>query len=310
MEMKPKVILIIALVLGLITSGAVYFMMDNMQGEPVAKKTVSVVVATKDIQPRMTIEEGLVKVKQMPKEMVHPQAINSLSEVKGNLVLKKIIAGEQILKPRLLNEKGDSPGLAFNLEPSQRAVTVAVNEVIGVAGFLTPGDHVDVVGVFTSNSGDEAIAKTVLQNIKVLAVAQDMVNGKDQEPKVTKSVTLAADLKDAEKLILADARGDIRLALRSVKNKSNVVTDGIKIAEIIKQEDEPTERYQEVSPKVKDAPISKELDRDRSAKQNGEVTKENQAESFTTKVRKKREIKKEIEIIRGAKKNYIQVPMQ
>jgi len=308
--MKPKVILIVALVLGLITSGAVYFMMDNMQGEPVAKKTVSVVVATKDIQPRMTIEEGLAKVKQMPKEMVHPQAINSLSEVKGKLVLKKIIAGEQILKPRLLNEKGDSPGLAFNLEPTQRAVTIAVNEVIGVGGFLTPDDRVDVVGIFTSNSGDEAIAKTVLQNIKVLAVAQDMVNGKDQEPRVTKSVTLAAELKDAEKLILADARGDIRLALRSVKNKSNVVTNGIEINEIIKKQDMPTERYQEVSPKIKSAPTSKELDKDRSTKQNGEATKESQAKSFTAKVRKKREIKKEIEIIRGAKKNYIQVPMQ
>jgi pilus assembly protein CpaB len=298
--MKPKVVLIIAVILGLITSGLVYYMMDNSQSESVATKLAPVVVATQNIQSREMIKKGSVQIKQVPKEAIHRQAITSLSQVTGKLALKEIIAGEQILKPRLLAEKDLRSVLAFNLSDKQRAVTVAVNEIRGVAGFLTPGDYVDIIGVFASNLNQGAISKTVLQNLKVLAVAQDMINDRKQKPKVTKSVTLAVNLDEAEKLILADNKGDIRLILRSIKDKSRVVSNGIEFDKIVGEE--PKEEKQEVKPKAvqKPEPVSKKA-----------TDKKIEESDKTEEVTKTKEItNKKIEVIRGEKKSYIQVPLE
>ena len=298
--MKPKVVLIIAVILGLITSGLVYYMMDNSQSESVATKLAPVVVATQNIQSREMIKKGSVQIKQVPKEAIHRQAITSLSQVTGKLALKEIIAGEQILKPRLLAEKDLRSVLAFNLSDKQRAVTVAVNEIRGVAGFLTPGDYVDIIGVFASNSNQGAVSKTVLQNLKVLAVAQDMINDRKQKPKVTKSVTLAVNLDEAEKLILADNKGDIRLILRSIKDKSRVVSNGIEFDKIVGEE--PKEEKQEVKPKAvqKPEPVSKKA-----------TDKKIEESDKTEEVTKTKEItNKKIEVIRGEKKSYIQVPLE
>ncbi|SJZ44575.1 Flp pilus assembly protein CpaB [Selenihalanaerobacter shriftii] len=295
--MKPKVILIIAILLGLITSGTVYFMMDNAQQKPVKKPQISVVIAKQDIQSRETIKESMVQIKKVPKEMMHPQAFKKISEVVGQPVLKKIIAGEQVLKPRILNKKQLSSELAFNLDDHQRAVTIAINEVIGVAGFLTPGDYVDIVGVFSNNSGDQTLSKTILQNIKVLAVAQDMVNDENQKPKVTKSITLAVDLDNAEKLILADAKGDIRLALRSVQNQSREVSSGVELDEMLGQKlgrDESTSEVTNRESKAKEPkPVEPKIVK-KTSKQNSD-----------------KEVKGEkVEVIRGTEKSHVIVPPQ
>lgn len=249
--MNFKVVLVIAVILGLITSGAVYFMMDNMQQEAVKEQPkASVVVAKQDIEPREQITESKVQLKQVPQETVHSQAVTSISQAVEKFALKDIISGEQLLKPRLLDKEEVSSGLAFNLADDKRAVTVPVTEVSGVAGFLTPGDYVDVVSVFSAYEDQQTVAKTVLQKVKVLAVAQDMVRDRDQKPKVTKSVTLGVGLAEAEKLVLADRKGEIRLVLRSAQNESFSMSNGVRFEELVGNlEEEETDNKDQTADK-------------------------------------------------------------
>ena len=93
-----------------------------------------------------------------------------------------------------------------------RAVSVRVNDVVGVAGFLLPGNHVDVVTAY--RDGQETRSETVVQNVKVLAVDQTASTDKN-EPVVVRAVTLEVTPADAEKLVLAEQRGAIQLALRN-----------------------------------------------------------------------------------------------
>ncbi|MFO7820342.1 MAG: Flp pilus assembly protein CpaB, partial [Halanaerobacter sp.] len=216
--MNAKMVVIIAIILGLITSVLVYTMLGTpQQQEEDSEEKVSVVVAKDNIKARQKINEEMVELKKVPQSQAHYEALNSVEKVEDRYVSNKIIAGEQILKSRLYAKEEINSVLAFNLDTKKRAVTVAVNEVTGVAGFLIPGDYVDVVGVFSRP--DNTVAKTVLQNVKVLAVAQDMTSNEEMKAEVKKSVTLAVDLKEAEKLVLADREGKIRLALRSPNDK-------------------------------------------------------------------------------------------
>ncbi|ADL11783.1 Flp pilus assembly protein CpaB [Acetohalobium arabaticum] len=249
--MNFKVVIVIAVILGLITSGAVYFMMDNMQQEAVKEQPkASVVVAKQNIEPREQITRSKVQLKQVPQETVHSQAVTSISQAVEKFALKDIISGEQLLKPRLLGKEEVSSGLAFNLADDKRAVTVPVTEVSGVAGFLTPGDYVDVVSVFSTYEAQQTVAKTVLQKVKVLAVAQDMVRERDQKPKVTKSVTLGVGLAEAEKLVLADRKGEIRLVLRSAQNESFSMSNGVKFEELVGNlEEEGTDNKEQIADK-------------------------------------------------------------
>lgn len=115
-----------------------------------------------------------------------------------------------MLWSRLL-PKGTVPGLSYNIPEDKRAVTVAVNEVIGVAGFIKPGDKVDVIATFAF---DPPQSTTILQNVTVLAIAQEMQSDAEQKAKLSTSVTFALSPSQAERLVLAESLGEIRLALR------------------------------------------------------------------------------------------------
>ena len=98
-----------------------------------------------------------------------------------------------------------------------RAVSVRVNDVVGVAGFLLPGNRVDVVAAYRERS--DVLSETVVQNVKVLAIVQSASSDKN-EPVVVRAVTLEVTPADAEKLILAEQRGSIQLALRNPLDES------------------------------------------------------------------------------------------
>jgi len=102
--------------------------------------------------------------------------------------------------------------LAAVVAPNMRAVSVRVNDVIGVGGFLQPGNHVDIVSAF--RDGQDSHSETVVQNVKVLAVDQTASSDKN-EPAIVRAVTLEVTPEDAEKLVLAEHRGVIQLALRN-----------------------------------------------------------------------------------------------
>ena len=287
--MKPKVVVVIAIILGLITSVLVYTMLGTPQHqEQEPEQMVSVVVAKENINSRNKITAEMLTTKEIPKNQAHFESFAAIDKVKGRYASAKIIAGEQVLKSRLYAKEEINSMLAFNLDPKKRAVTVAVNEVIGVAGFLIPGDYVDVVGVFSD--ADNSVAKTVLQNVKVLAVAQDMTSNKDMKPQVKKSVTLAVGLAEAERLVLADREGEIRLALRSPKNEIKTGSTGFSLNKLIGRKVEST---------VDESETEKQEVESKATVSNQDTETAEEVEQT-----KKEEISKKVEIIKGNEKIY------
>jgi pilus assembly protein CpaB len=129
-----------------------------------------------------------------------------------------------------VQERSAALGLAFVVNPGMRAVTVALDPVIGVAGFLRPGNHVDVVATFNINDG--AVTKTVLQDQILLATGSQVINtseapGRGTQQENVPNATLSLDPADAEKLILAESKGKLRLTLRAQGDTVLAPTRGI-----------------------------------------------------------------------------------
>jgi pilus assembly protein CpaB len=127
-------------------------------------------------------------------------------------------------------------GVAAVTDPNKRAMSVKVDDVIGVAGFIKPADRVDVMVTIEpeANKQGHAIAKIILENVKVLAAGTQMERkGKDEEPKPVQVITVEVDVEEAEKLALASTQGKLRLALRNPLNSERVLTKGAQVRSLL-----------------------------------------------------------------------------
>jgi pilus assembly protein CpaB len=180
--------------------------------------TVPVAIAVMDIPFAATVEPRHVAVIQMFADTVPEGAFSSVAAVEGKIARSSIIKGELLLAPRFASP-GDGSILATAVGENMRAMSVRVNDVVGVAGFLLPGNRVDVVAAY--REGQQTRSETVIQNVKVLAVDQT-ASTDSNEPVVVRAVTLEVTLEDAEKLVLAEQRGSIQLALRNPRDEELV----------------------------------------------------------------------------------------
>jgi pilus assembly protein CpaB len=185
-----------------------------------------VLVAAADISPGTAITQGLVKTVNWPQELMPPNAASSLNQLEGRVVSSPLSAGEPILFTKLAPE-GAYRGLAGLLAEGRRALSVRVDDVSGVAGFVHPGDHVDVLVEMAMPDGKEHFSKTILQNIAVLSAGQVWEQILDQKPVVVNTVTLVLTSEQAEILNLASNQGRIRLALRNRNDVAPVETSGV-----------------------------------------------------------------------------------
>ncbi|MFQ5544963.1 MAG: Flp pilus assembly protein CpaB [Acidiferrobacterales bacterium] len=176
-----------------------------------AAATTPVVVAALKISFGQKIEGAHVKAIAMPNESVPKGVFNEPAEVEGMVATQALIPGEIVFQERVAEHIGGST-LAVMVTPKMRAVTVRVNDVIGVAGFLLPGNKVDVLA--SRKNRKQAVTRTLLQDIKVLAVDQKASPDKD-EPVIVRAVTLEMSPKQAEKLVKARVEGSLQLTLRN-----------------------------------------------------------------------------------------------
>jgi pilus assembly protein CpaB len=174
---------------------------------------VTVVVAAMEIPFATKIEPRHVKLITLPRNAQVGDHFEKADEVVGLIATQKQVSGEILLKEQFADRTGGST-LAALLKADMRAVTVRVDDVVGVGGFLLPGNHVDVVASRLINSTQRAEAQTVLQNLNVLAVDQTASQDKDQ-PVVVRAVTLEVTPKQAEVLVRAREEGKIQLTLRN-----------------------------------------------------------------------------------------------
>jgi pilus assembly protein CpaB len=211
---RGTMLIVFAIACGLVAAGTVYIYLGRaMAPKPVSAETVTVVAAKSAISPRTKLTQDLVYVREIPVEAVHPKAVRDIDTVIGLIAKYEILEGEQIILDRLYRED-ERIGLVSSVPSHMRAVTVPVDEVVGVAGFVKPGDRVDII-VTASGVGETGdVAFTALEDIEVLAVAQEMEDKSQGKAKVSTSVTLSVKPGEAERLALAEKIGKLRLALR------------------------------------------------------------------------------------------------
>ena len=170
---------------------------------------VNVVATAADVPVGVTIEPAHVKVLALPPEVVTEGTVTDMNAVLGKVAIQPLYVGEILVQKRL-SEKAGGTALSVIIEHGKRALTVRVNDIIGVAGFLLPGSRVDLIWIRGKGSSTE----TLLQNLKVLAVDQRASSDKN-EPVVVRAVTLEVTPKQAEIIARATAEGQVRFTLRN-----------------------------------------------------------------------------------------------
>ena len=180
---------------------------------------------------RSDLDLGQAITAEMLQPVVWPagaQPVGSFSDAKllqGRVVRASIYKGEPVLEPKLAPE-GTKAGLDSIIKAGHRAITVKVNEVVGVAGFLAPGSYVDLL-VNIKDDRDRAISRVVLERIMVLAVAQEARRPDESKARVVNAVTLEVTPGQAEKIDLARNVGTLSLMLRNQVDTQDQVTAGI-----------------------------------------------------------------------------------
>lgn len=233
MEKVNRKIIVLALILALITSFFVYVYIKKETAKPETVDYADIYVAVKTIQPRSKILETDIKVVKTPRETINPRALQKREEIVGRMAKERIIEGEQILKDRLADEK--ERALAYNIPEGKRAVTINVNEAVEVANFIRPGDFVDIIITFDKEEVDTRDTKTVypritkvlFQNVQILGIGQEQVIDEGKAKELPKTVTLAVDLNDAEKLVYVMDTALFKMVLRPVGDTAIVQTPGV-----------------------------------------------------------------------------------
>ncbi len=195
---------------------------------------VQVVVSRGDLPPGATLTKENLTLAPMPGTTAPPHTYTSVNDLMDRVSSQPLVQGQPI-DERLLAPKGSGIGLQALVPQGMRAVTIEVNEFTGVANLVAPGMTVDVVGSFRDDTNHDTVSRTIVQNLKVLAVGSRMsATNEDPNQKDTfKSVTLLATPKDAERVELATYSGRPRLVLRSGKDLGAVASKGASLMEIL-----------------------------------------------------------------------------
>ncbi|MGE5466520.1 MAG: Flp pilus assembly protein CpaB [Ignavibacteria bacterium] len=243
-NLRATVMLVLSLLIGL--GAAVMAAAWVQQKGDAASRQVA--VAATDIELGSRLNPQMVKLVAWPVGHVPEGAFDSVEQLGDRVVKTGVLRGEAILESKLA-PVGTKGGLSAVIKEGNRAMTVRVNDVIGVAGFALPGNYVDVVVSTQQDGGGEnkQISKIVLEHMLVLAVAQE-ANRDETKPKVVSAVTLEVTPAQAEKLDLARTVGTLSLVLRNQVDNRAVDTAGITKRQLLVGDERP------VAEPVKTAP--------------------------------------------------------
>lgn len=173
-----------------------------------------VVAAAVEIPFGTKIDASLIKMVELPPESVPTGAFRDPEKATGRVAAFTLFPGEVLLEGRVVEHIGGS-ALAAVVPEGKRAITVRVDDVVGVAGFLLPGNRVDVIATRRGTGGGRGVeSRTLINNLKVLAVDQTTSPDKN-EPVVVRAVTLEAEPAQAEEIVGAQEEGKVQLTLRN-----------------------------------------------------------------------------------------------
>ncbi len=223
----------IALVLAL-GAGVLIFMwtskLTNQPAQVADKKTstVPVIVAKADIKRGIKLNGEMVQIRNFTLDSKPSGAFTTAEEIEGRVLSIDIAGNEAITQSKLADPSVMGGGVSALIEPGKRAMSVKGNEVMGLSGFVRPGDRVDVIVSLTVGQDETPVTKLVLEQIKVLATGTQLTTPEGEEGK-TASVdvyTLELTPKESERLALAATQGTLNFALRNEQDTEKVLTTG------------------------------------------------------------------------------------
>ena len=250
-----RIRIFIVLALAVTVGGAFALATYRWQKTPVTTvekfPTRPVVVAMANLDLGASLRPEDVRTIDWPAESVPAGAFEHVEDVVGRGLIQPVVQNEAIL-PNKLASKDAGAGLAPVIRPGYRALSVRVNDVVGVAGYVLPGTHVDVVATINpTQQPTDVTSKVVLTNVEVLGSGTKIERDTEQgKPIAVSVVTLLVNPAEAEKLTLASTEGKIQLALRNPLDPAAPATTGIRPAALLGYvASRPVSRVAAASPK-------------------------------------------------------------
>ncbi|MGB8770558.1 MAG: Flp pilus assembly protein CpaB [Candidatus Korobacteraceae bacterium] len=232
--MNPRRLLV-ALLAALLLSGAVtYFLtrrIGGKTGRAAAQTTQKYVAASRPLQAGELLKPDNLTLVEWPAKMPLEGAFTKIEEVSGRAVIYPVAARQPVLEAYLA-VVGSGIGLTVKIPEGMRAAAVHSDEVIGVAGFLFPGSHVDVLVTFRSDTITTSSTQIVLQDVEVLTVGQKTDPEPGGKAENVGVVTLLLKPEDAQKLVLASTQGTIHFVLRNGADRGRVAAVPVRVAEL------------------------------------------------------------------------------
>jgi pilus assembly protein CpaB len=236
--MKRPIVFVILAAMGAMLAAIVVFSAIRKRESEVQRAmahSVEVVVAANDIPVGTKIDSSAVKLVRWARDSVPQGAFTDPQALAGAFAKSGFVAGEPMVASKLFMGQMTSGVMPLLIPAGMRAMSVPVDEVSDIAGFVAPHTRVDIlVAIAGTGPGEPSFSRIVLQDIEVLAVAQEIEHAKDQ-PEVVKVVTLLVTPQDAEKLTLASREGLLRLAMRNYSDNKIVATKGIGLPDLLHQ---------------------------------------------------------------------------
>ena len=199
-----------------------YRMLSNRLAPP-SEETVQIVVAGEKLSLGNRLTDAQLRVANWPKANLPEGHFSDPTEIVGRGVIVPMSPNEPVLDSKLASKEAGA-GLASAIPEGMRAVPVRVNDVTGIAGFVVPGTHVDVIIVGVPGAGSPTTSKVFLENVQVLAAGQNVERDANGKPLSTQVVTMLVTPEDAQKLALA---GDSRIQL-SLRNPIDMAVENPK----------------------------------------------------------------------------------
>jgi len=234
-------VLLLALTVGAIFALGTYRYVQAMPGPAAAVRTTPVVVAASGLDLGAALRPEDMRTINWPSEAVPAGVFSNPQELVGRGLIQPVAQHEPLL-PAKLAPVGAGAGLPPMIPDGMRAMSVRVNDVIGVAGYVLPGSRVDVlVSISPTNQSTDMTSKVILTNVQVLTAGTRIERDveADNKPVSVSVVTLLVDPLQAEALTLAATEGKIQLALRNPLDKTMPLTPGIKPAILLGQSSAP-----------------------------------------------------------------------
>jgi pilus assembly protein CpaB len=232
-RIRVFLVFVLALTAGGVLAFGTYNYVQKSPATTVAMNTRPVVVAAADLEIGAELEADDVRIVEWPTTSVPQNVFSDPKEVIGRGLILPIVENEPFLPTKLASKEAGS-GMPPAIPPGLRAVSVRVNEVIGVSGYVTPGTRVDVVVTLSpTQQAQDMTAKVILTDVQVLAAGTKMERDTKDKPVAVTVVTLLVNPEEAERLTLAANEGKIQLALRNPLDRANPATTGVRPANLL-----------------------------------------------------------------------------